>query len=192
MKTRNTKRLIAAAITAVLLVLGGAGIWFVAYSWQPQLTPYGINAPGAAVNVLVAAQGRSHKTKALDIISKYYTGKDVYISVLDVSSLPDVRLDAWDYFVLFSAIRMYKLNPDVEAFLKRTGEDKRILLFNTSGGTQMGYGTVDAITSASDNPQRSAETIIGVIDKAIDKAREMHSASEALSSAKARTKPSPE
>ena len=185
MKPRNKKKVITGALAAALLIVGGAGIWFVSYSWQPQLTPYGINKPGAAVNVLIAAQGRSHKIQTLDILSKYYTGKDIYISVIDVSGLPAVNIDAWDYTVLFSAIRMYKLNPDVEAFLKRTGEVQKILLFNTSGGTQIEYGTVDAITSASDYPQRSAETIIGFIDKAITQ----KSASETPATAKTRTHP---
>ncbi|MDR2588115.1 MAG: hypothetical protein LBC67_01690 [Spirochaetales bacterium] len=168
MKNKNKKRMILGIASAALIAAGGFGIWFLIYSWQPKLKPSGINTPEAAVNVLIAAQGRSHKTKTLDIIAEYYAGKDVYISVVDVSSLPDINSSEWDYIVLFSAIQMYKLNPDVEAFLKRTAENKRIFLFNTSGGTQMGYGSVNAITSASANPQDSAQTIIGVIDKAIE------------------------
>jgi hypothetical protein len=164
----NKKRVIVGIIVVAFIVVGGVGIWFLTYSWQPILKPDEINTPEAAVSVLIAAQGRTHKIKTLDIISDYYTGKDVYISIIDVSNLPDVNINEWDYIILFSAIRMYKLNSDVEAFLKRTVEDKRILLFNTSDGTQMGYGNVDSITAASVNPQRSAETIIDVIDKAIE------------------------
>ncbi|MDR2491729.1 MAG: hypothetical protein LBD20_10050, partial [Spirochaetaceae bacterium] len=144
-------------------------VWFEIYSWQPQIKPYHVNTPEASARILIAAQGRSHKITTLDIISEYYTGKDVYISVIDVAGLSEVDIAAWDYVVLFSAIRMYKLNPDVEAYLQRTADDTRVFLFNTSGGTQMGYGAVDVITSASTNPQAGAETIIGVIDRVVDK-----------------------
>jgi hypothetical protein len=161
------KSSIVRIILVVCIVLGAGRAWFVSYSWQPYLKPYHVNAPEASARILIAAQGRKYKIKTLDSVMEYYAGKDVYISVIDVAGLSEVDIADWDYVVLFSAIRMYKLNPDVEAFLKRTADDKRIFLFNTSGGTEMGYGDVDVITSASKNPQAGAETIIGVIDGAI-------------------------
>ena len=169
---KNKKNVVVGILTAACIVVGGIAVWFVIYSWQPTLKPFHVNTPDASVHILIAAQGRSHKIKTLDIILEYYTGKDVYISVIDVGSLHDVNSTVWDYIVLFSAIRMYKLNPDVEAFVKRTPDDKRIFLFNTSGGTQLGTA-VDTITSASTNPQHSAEIIIGVIDKAVSKKQDL-------------------
>jgi hypothetical protein len=169
-KHNNMKRnKIVGIIIIACIAVSGIVLWFVIYSWQPRLKPYHINTPEASARILIAAQGRSHKIKTLDIISKYYTGKDVYISVIDTDGLSEAPITGWDYIVLFSAIRMYKLNSQVEAFLKRAADDTRIFLFNTSGGTQLGYGDVDTITSASTKARSDAETIIGIIDRAIYK-----------------------
>jgi hypothetical protein len=162
------RRVLLIVLAVIVLIVGGVGVWFLQYSWQPKLKSYDINTPQAAKRVLIASQGRKHKTDTLAAVTDYYTGKDVYIRVIDVSGLPDVQADEWDFIVLFSAIRMYKLNPDAQAFLDRIGESayKRVLLFNTSDGTQMGYDGVDAVTSASVKPQDSANTIITAIERA--------------------------
>jgi hypothetical protein len=161
----KNKKLIIGGV--VLVIILGIGIGLLIWSYLPELKPYAINTPEAAAHILIAAQVSKHKAETLKAISDYYTGKDVFISVIDVNGLPGINPDEWDYIVLFSEIRWYTFNSKVKAFLNRASTGERILLYNTSGGTQMAYENVDAITSASVNPEQSAQAIIQAIDTAI-------------------------
>jgi hypothetical protein len=168
MKIKNKKRAIIIGVIAASVVIAGVVLaWYFSYVWQPKIKPYEINTSDASAHILIAAQGKDYKKDTLEVIANHYAGKDVFISVIDISGLSDVNVEKWDYLVLFSAIQMYELDPDVQEFLNHVGEDERILLYNTSGGSQIGFGNIDAITSASINPEHSAEVIIQRIDKAI-------------------------
>lgn len=136
---------------------------------QEDLSPYSINSDTGNPRVLIATQKSEYKDSVMDEISRHYKGGDIYISVIDVAQLSGVQPAEWDKIVIFSAIKVYQFHPAVVKFLDRQSGSYsgRIFMYNTSEGSNMRYGDVDAVTSASINPSLGSAGIIEAIDNAL-------------------------
>jgi hypothetical protein len=148
---------LAAAFAGVYIV----SMWSVTHG--EKMSPYSINSENSSSRILLAVQKSAFKDEVLNSIAAACQGTDLYISVVDVDTLPEIKPDEWDKILIFSAIMMWRFYPAAEKFLKGRGDDGKIFMYNTSESTQMKYGNIDTLTTASVQPEKCADVLLSVI-----------------------------
>lgn len=141
------KRIISFMLIAIILVVG-VEIYNFLKAPSP-INPYSINSKSSKKKVLIATQKSDFKDLVVKNVIKHYEEQDIYISVIDVTKLTDIKAEEWDRIIIFSAIRYYKLNDTVDQFIKNEKDSNRIFLYNTSNSTQLKTDNIDTVTSAS-------------------------------------------
>ncbi|HEY6923864.1 MAG TPA: hypothetical protein VI653_10375, partial [Steroidobacteraceae bacterium] len=92
----------------------------------------------------------------------------VYVRVIDVGGLKEVRESDWAAIVVIHTWQMRKPPLDVQKFISRVGDTPKVIVLTTSGRGTFKMEGIDAISSASemiDVPRRVAEidTRIGTL-----------------------------
>jgi len=78
--------------------------------------------------------------------------KNIYVKVVDVTNLPNLKNDSWSSIVFINTIEWYDLQKNVKAFINSINNNSIIIMFATSGDGNMKPkdSKIDTITSASD------------------------------------------
>ncbi|MFC1546513.1 hypothetical protein ACFL4O_02210, partial [bacterium] len=101
--------------------------------------------------------------KLVDNLS-FHSVQKIYISVIDVTSLAEVKEEDWNAIIIINTIEWYKLQKDAEAFINSAKSPEKIIVLATSGDGNMKPKTsrIDTITSASkiDTVDQKVEEIL--------------------------------
>jgi hypothetical protein len=101
--------------------------------------------------VLIASQGSGFKDVLVSGIIENLEKKPIYIKVVDVSALAEIKGDEWNALVLINTCQSSSLQPDVKDYLSRTKKPEHVVLLTTSGSGNWKpeKSPVDSISSAS-------------------------------------------
>jgi hypothetical protein len=111
-------------------------------------------------SVLIATQGSAFKDSIVGGVVAHLRSLAVYVKVVDVSALPQVREADWDAIVVIHTWEMNKPQPDAQRFVSRVQDLRKVVVLSTSGKGTLKIDGVDSISSASemiDVPKRVAE-----------------------------------
>jgi hypothetical protein len=111
--------------------------------------PFAINDPGLEHRVLIATQGSAYKDAIVAGLVADLKTRPVYIRVIDVSALPEIREQDWSAIVVIHNWENWKPQPDAAAFINHVRDRHKLIVLSTSGDGDMKIEGLDAITSAS-------------------------------------------
>lgn len=154
-------------VVLLVLVLGGLMVFklFIAQGVTPS---YDINQPtDGRQSVLIATQKKDFKNKVMQQIADYYQDKAVYIKVIDVTKLGDIKGEEWDKIVIFTTTEMGKVPATVTGFLEKQSDFSNIFMPVTAASGQWNGNKLDvdvvATASKTDNVRKTADGIIAFI-----------------------------
>lgn len=101
--------------------------------------------------ILIASQGSEFKDLMVDTLTTRLKGEDVYISVIDISGLSEIKQENWDAEVIIHTTEGYRLPKVVKEYLERIENPDEVMLLVTSGSGEWKPDdcNVDILTSAS-------------------------------------------
>jgi hypothetical protein len=122
--------------------------------------------PSAAQRVLIASQGSLFKDALVAGIIDHLRSRPVYINVIDVSGLPEVKPSEWNAIILIHTWEYSKPQADARAFIDRLSDRTKIIVVTTSGSGTARMPGVDAISAASvmDEPPMPLATVARRLD----------------------------
>jgi hypothetical protein len=125
-------------------------VYYLMYS-QEVIKSFEINSPNLETKVLIGSQGSDFKNTLVKKLTDKIGKKNIYIKVIDVTTLSDIKEEAWDAIILLNTIEWYKLQKDVRTFLDSAQMTDKIIMLATSGEGDMKQEEckIDTITSAS-------------------------------------------
>jgi hypothetical protein len=136
-------------IALVALLIPSSFLWYRGHYSMKAARSFEAGARSAAQRVLIATQGSPYKDALVDGIVRNLASRGVYIRVIDVSKLPDVKPDDWAAIVLIHTWEYSKPQADAKAFIDRLADRHRVITVTTSGSGRERMPGVDAISSAS-------------------------------------------
>lgn len=140
-------------------------VWYDLTFSMDVIQGYSVNEKSASKRLLVASQGSEFKNEIINQLVDHYKDQDVYMEVIDVTSLDGYSADDWDAVFICYVFEIWAPQPDVKNFLDRQQSTGSIFLFSTSGSGDEKIDGVDGICGASitdEIPQRVAEIIEGI------------------------------
>ena len=149
-----------------LLVIAVVGYKFL-FS-QGVVESFEVNDPALTPKVLIASQGSGFKNALVSGIIEDLKQKPIYIKVVDVSALPEVKEDEWNALVLINTCQSSRLQPDVEEYLSQTQKPDHLVLLTTSGSGNWKpeKSPVDSISSAS--KKKNVDSLVADILKRVE------------------------
>ena len=123
--------------------------WYQATYSMKVVHAYEINDSTFRHHVLIATQGSKFKDSIVSGVIQNLRSHPIYIKVIDVTSLSQVRIDEWDAIVVLHTWENWKAQKDAAEFLHRHGSSDKLVVVATSGAGSMKIEGVDAITSPS-------------------------------------------
>jgi hypothetical protein len=138
-------------LTIAILVVGLFAFlsWYKFHYSMKSVEAFAVNNPGLTQHVLIATQGSAYKDAIVAGLVADLKSRPVYIRVIDVSGLSEIREQDWDVIVVLHNWENWKPQPDAAAFIKRVADKNKLIVVSTSGDGDMKIEGVDAITSAS-------------------------------------------
>jgi hypothetical protein len=149
MKKATKIGLIVVASVVGLLIIAAVGYRLI-FS-QGVVESFEVNSSDLDTKVLIATQGSGFKDALVSGIIEDLKKKPIYIKVVDVTTLSDVKEDDWNVVVLISTCQSATLQPDTATYLDQAKDlDKTILLITSGSGTWKPENSpLDSISSAS-------------------------------------------
>ena len=147
----KTLKLILKILGALIVLLLCSFIVYCLIYSQEVIEPFEVNSPDLETKVLVASQGSDFKHVLLKELTERIDKKDIYIKVIDVTTLSGIKEESWDAIILINTIEWYRLHKDVRIFLNSAQDTDKIIMLATSGDGDMKPKVcrIDTITSAS-------------------------------------------
>jgi hypothetical protein len=110
-----------------------------------------VGSADSARKILIATQGSEYKKLMVDTLTSRLKGEDVYISVIDISTLTEISQEDWNAEVIIHTTEGYRLPEVVKEYLGRVENPDEVMLLITSGGGEWKPEDckVDVLTSAS-------------------------------------------
>ncbi len=110
-----------------------------------------MGSPEMKQKVLIASQGSDFKSALVEDLTTRLKAKSLYIKVIDVTSLKEIKEEDWNAVVLIHTTEQWKMPPDVKAYLDRAKDLSKVIILTTSGSGEWKAKdyNVDIITSAS-------------------------------------------
>jgi hypothetical protein len=148
------------ALFAILLLINRQGV----------VEPYAIGDAEADAKVLIASQGSKFKNALVDSMTSRLTDESVYINVIDVTGLGEIREDDWDAIVVIHTTEKSEPPADVKLHLDRAQNLDKVIVVTTSGSGEWKSGDydVEAITSASET-----DALPGLVNDIVAKVRQI-------------------
>ena len=152
-------------IAVILVALFIFGYW---YQWRYSMgeaDPIMINSSTLDNKLLVATQQSEYKDEITKKITDHFIGKDIFISVVDVTKLEKISRSHFDAFVIIHTNERWRPPYEVKVFLDETKDSNNIFLVSTSGEGDLITEGIDGITSASEliDVQEDVDTTINWI-----------------------------
>ena len=127
-----------------------------------------INAPELDRKLIIATQGSKFKDSITDGLVDHYGSDSVFIRIVDVSKLPEIRLDDYQAMVVMHTWENWKPPVAVDSFVNQLKEyeKEKIVVLSTSGQGDFKMEIVDAITGEStlEEIPKHLEAIIQKVD----------------------------
>jgi hypothetical protein len=120
------------------------------------------NATAEPQHVLIATQKSAFKDTLVAGLIAYLKPRALYVQVIDISGLPQVRGDQWSAIIVLHTWEFGKPPPVVQTFVDHTRDKARLIVVTTSGSGHARIAGIDAISSASvvrDVPTRLMEIL---------------------------------
>ena len=138
------------------------------YSMNP-ITTYEVNSPDLPVKILIATQGSPYKDTLVKELIIALKEKAVFIKVIDISELPNVKVTEWNAFVLIHTWEMWRPPPVIKTFLDEYYSKEKMIVITTSDDGNYKMKKVDAITGASvmENIPERIEKITDRLDEVV-------------------------
>lgn len=166
MKVLKIVLIIIGAIVALLVIV------FVIYllvNRQGVIESFDVGNPGLAQNVLIASQGSAFKNAIVESLTTHLKERQLFIKVIDVTTLGEVNEDDWDALVFIHTTEQWKLQPDVEKFLARARDLDKIILLTTSGQGDWKTDKYDVETITSASKKEEMPTLLPALYMKLDK-----------------------
>ncbi len=155
------RRIIAVALLAVVVVTA-ASLWEgYRQKHSMALAPaFTVGESSSAQHVLVATQGSAFKNALVHAIVAHLAMRPVFIRIVDVSALPEVRESEWTAIIVMHTWEFGHPNASAREFIERVHDRRKLIVITTSGSGREKSPGVDAISAASvvrDVPTRLTE-----------------------------------
>jgi hypothetical protein len=136
----------------IIVILTVFYIILVIFYGQEKAEEFEVNKPPIDIKMLVAYQGSAYKNTLVENLLNQLKDESIYIKLIDVDGLENIRLSDWDCVVIINTCERGTMNDSVKSFLKRADSLDRIILHTTSGGGvwKTKDFNIDTITGASD------------------------------------------
>lgn len=134
----------------VVLIIALFGI-FLLINRQGVVEAYDIGESESSRKLLIASQGSNFKNALVESVTTHMAKESIYVSVIDVTDLENIKEDDWDAVLLIHTTEQWKLQPDVKAYLGRAQSLDKVIVVTTSGSGEWKSEEydVDVMTSAS-------------------------------------------
>ncbi len=136
-------------IVIILAALFLFGLW---YNWKYSMgvaESKSINDPTLEHRLLLVTQQSEYKDALTKRIAKHFRGKDIHISIIDVTELAEADVAHYQRYVIMHTHIMWKPPRPVVEFLKDETVKQKVFTVSTSGDGNLIPKGVDGITSAS-------------------------------------------
>jgi hypothetical protein len=166
--TKRARRVLVSMAAVAIAVLGFVG-WYRIHFAMGHAEEYSVNDPSSERRVLIATQGSAFKNAVVSGIVERLKQRSIFVRVVDVGALSDVKESEWDAIVVLHTIEYGRAPPAARAFVDRAADPRRVVVLSTSGAGDFKIEGVDAISSASrmtDVPAR-VDALIARIDAAL-------------------------
>jgi hypothetical protein len=155
----------------IIIALGLMLFYLLTYSMY-EIEEYTVNDPGVSTKLLIATQGSEFKDRVTQNIIAHYKPDQVFIEIIDISKLYDIRPENFDAIVIMHTWEYGMAPEDVKQFLLKnnTIEYKTVILATSGDGDNKIKG-IDAITGESKLESASyiSNEIVNKIDQVFKK-----------------------
>ena len=163
--------LIVGGVFVGLLVVAAVG-YRVLFT-QGVAASFEVNTPDLETKVLIATQGSNFKEGLVSGIIEELKIKPVYMKIIDVTALPDIKEEEWDAVVVLSTCQSGTLQAETMAYLQQANAlEKHIVMITSGAGDWKPEGArFDSISSASKAANvaplvaRIIEQLEGILEK---------------------------
>jgi len=146
---KNLNRIINVFL-GVLIVLSIFSLWYKHKYSMGIIDPYEINKNENRATILIATQESLFKNALTYSLVNKLKDDDVYVKVVDITSLGDHDDSSYDLIFLIHTWEIYKPPVELETFLDRVSDKSKIYSIGTSGSGELELEGVDGISSASE------------------------------------------
>lgn len=144
------KRKITITILILALLFIIFGIWYKYEYSMYKVEPYEVNSANLSRKLIIATQGSVFKDSITKCIVDYYKQDSIFIKVIDISSLKQIKPENYNAIVVIHTWENWKPPADVQLFMDRTQDYQyKIIVLTTSGRGSFKMENVDAITGES-------------------------------------------
>jgi hypothetical protein len=141
---------------------------YIIMNWQGVIDPYQVGDPNASQKVLIASQGSDFKNILLEELVQQLKSGNVYLSIIDCTSLKKENSTDWDVTVIIHTTKVHQMPKYVSSYLKRFSDLSSFVLVSTSGGgdEMVTEFEVDAICTASwlSDAETIADRVVSKVD----------------------------
>ncbi len=148
MKTVKIGLIVVGSIIGLLII---AAVGYKLLFSQGVAESFEVNNSDLTTKVLIATQGSGFKDALVSGIIEDLKKKAIYMKVVDVSALPEIKENEWNALVLINTCQSGSLQADVKKYLSQTRKPDHVVLLTTSGSGNWKpeKSPVDSISSAS-------------------------------------------
>lgn len=154
---------------AVLLSFVLFVLWYGVTYAMDEVSTEEFNDSSLSDKVLIATQGSKYKNKVVDEVVNQLKDKPIYIKVMDVSHLDQIKEEEWNAIVILHTWENWKPEPHSTEFVERSNDKSKLFVISTSGSGDNHLDDVDGITSASnlDEVTDDAKKIVSFVEKCL-------------------------
>ena len=118
---------------------------------QKKIESFEVNSSTLENHILIASQGSKFKDQLLKDLIEELKKENVYIKVIDVFLLDNIKSSDWDSIIIINAVEASKYNKSVDHFIQNNYSNDNIILIATSGSGKFKIQDyyIDAISTAS-------------------------------------------
>lgn len=144
------KRVLIVIGVLIALMVIAFGVYLLV-NRQSVAESFEVGSPDSASKILIATQGSDYKDLMVDTLISRLKGDGVYISIIDISGLPEINQEDWDAEIIIHTTEGYRLPEVVKEYLGRVENPDEVMLLITSGSGEWKPEDckVDVLTSAS-------------------------------------------
>ena len=170
MKTKVKTRVLF--LLGFVLLLLAFSFWYKVHYSMELAQNRELNSPALATKVLVATQGSDFKNAIVTNIINFYKKDSVYIKIVDISQLQQIKFEGYNAIVILHTWEYGKPPLEVSQFISNNLNYKdSIIVFATSGEGNNKIEGIDAMAGESilENASDVSDVIIEKINKIIKK-----------------------
>ena len=158
-------------VATPVAVIGILLLSYIIMNTQGVIAPFEAGSPQSSYKILIASQGSEFKESLVGKIIDQFETPETYFSVIDCTSLQDIRIEDWSAIIIIHTMQIHKMPAKAKKFLDEADDFSNIMLVCTSGGGDEIFTDydVDAISSAS--RMNKIPAIIGWIGNRLEESK---------------------